>query len=218
MSDKLDKNIHFKWHCICVRLMCVNNRICFNILAVTPVSDVQATTSSPLSNKKTNIMPSKPPQILPPLPMGHYDFGATYESLECEELTPYSFPQSPSSNAEGPSFNNYAYITVETPTNRCSSRNYVYADEEDLYHAIGPNTVFPPGLGDKQSDRVLPPPVPKRNDDDSLNFKGFYHVLEDGKNNPTSLINPSALYEDPTVTKYRASTIYNINLLSQIFL
>lgn len=111
---------------------------------------------------------------------------------------------SPTEEGNGSSFNNYTYITVETPVDKRSSKNYVYTLEEDLYHVIGPDTGQHPG---KPSNHVSPPPVPKRNEDRTFKYGGFYHILEGTLANPTTMANPAAQYEDPTSTNIRVRTL-----------
>lgn len=165
-------------------------------------------TKSSAGKKQKNI-PSKPPLLLSPLPMGNYDFGATYESLECEELPHYSYPLPSPPDTNGSSVNNYTYISAGTPTDRRSSKNYVYALEEDLYHVIGPNAGLQPASGKNQSGHVSPPPVPKRNGDNGFHLGGLYHVLEGGLTNGIPQARLAAQYEDPTATKFRVNDLLN---------
>ena len=149
------------------------------------------------ATKNPKMFPSKPPHhLLSPLPIGNYEFGATYESLECDDLHHhYAYPPPSPPDTYSSPYNNYTYITVRTPpADRRTSKNYVYSMDEDLYHAIGPDTGIPPGPGSKLGGD--PATSAQNCHEEAPAASSFYHVLD-----ATGF--PAAQYEDPTATNFR---------------
>ena len=116
---------------------------------------------------------------------------AMYESLDVDNPVDYTYPKaSPTSNVNPEATSAYyTYITTRREGEESSSKG----EEEDLYHAIGPDSV-----GMKRMIEAAPPPVPERNNT-GTDTSSFYRMLEG------AVGDFSAHYEDPTKPKFQVS-------------